>query len=70
MNRTALHFAVGRNSLSAVDFLLSHKARVDVADKVSSPSVGRLNWSITRIPGGLITTVVFVSWAHFHQQCA
>uniref|UniRef100_G3TLU7 Ankyrin repeat and death domain containing 1B n=1 Tax=Loxodonta africana TaxID=9785 RepID=G3TLU7_LOXAF len=34
MNRTALHFAVGRNHLSAVDFLLNHKARVDVADKV------------------------------------
>lgn len=33
MNRTALHFAVGANNLSAVDFLLNHKARVDVADK-------------------------------------
>lgn len=44
MNRTALHFAVARSNLSAVDFLLSHKARVDVADKVSSPPVGRLNW--------------------------
>uniref|UniRef100_A0A8D2H788 Ankyrin repeat and death domain containing 1B n=1 Tax=Urocitellus parryii TaxID=9999 RepID=A0A8D2H788_UROPR len=33
MNRTALHFAVGGNHLSAVDFLLNHKARVDIADK-------------------------------------
>nr|XP_011728453.1 ankyrin repeat and death domain-containing protein 1B isoform X5 [Macaca nemestrina] len=36
MNRTALHFAVGRNHLSAVDFLLKHKARVDVADKMEN----------------------------------
>lgn len=47
MNRTALHFAVARSNLSAVDFLLSHKARVDVADKVSSPPVGRLNCCVT-----------------------
>ncbi|XP_075398777.1 ankyrin repeat and death domain-containing protein 1B [Tenrec ecaudatus] len=33
MNRTALHFAVGRNNFSAVNFLLNHKARVDVTDK-------------------------------------
>lgn len=44
MNRTALHFAVGANHLSAVDFLLNHKARVDVADKVSS-SFGRMDWN-------------------------
>ncbi|KAB1281652.1 Ankyrin repeat and death domain-containing protein 1B [Camelus dromedarius] len=37
MNRTALHFAVGANNLSAVDFLLNHKARVDVADKMHCP---------------------------------
>uniref|UniRef100_G1Q0Z7 Ankyrin repeat and death domain containing 1B n=1 Tax=Myotis lucifugus TaxID=59463 RepID=G1Q0Z7_MYOLU len=36
MNRTALHFAVGADHLSAVDFLLNRKARVDVADKVNS----------------------------------
>jgi hypothetical protein len=45
MSRTALHFAVARNNLSAVDFLLSHKASVDIADKVSSPSVSRVSWS-------------------------
>lgn len=45
MNRTALHFAVGANYLSAVDFLLNHEARVDVADKVSSSSFYRMNWN-------------------------
>lgn len=44
MNRTALHFAVGANHLLAVDFLLNHKARVDVADKVSLSSFGRMDW--------------------------
>ena len=51
MNRTALHFAVGANHLSAVDFLLNHKARVDIADKVSSFSFGRMDWSITSVWG-------------------
>ncbi|KAF3821767.1 hypothetical protein GH733_009809 [Mirounga leonina] len=37
MNRTALHFAVGSNHLSVVDFLLNHKARVDIADKPKYP---------------------------------
>uniref|UniRef100_A0A8C2SPA5 Ankyrin repeat and death domain containing 1B n=1 Tax=Coturnix japonica TaxID=93934 RepID=A0A8C2SPA5_COTJA len=31
--RTALHFAVARSHTSAVDFLLHHKARVDMADQ-------------------------------------
>ncbi|KAF4016977.1 hypothetical protein G4228_008706 [Cervus hanglu yarkandensis] len=33
MNHMVLHFAVGTNPLSAVDFLLNHKVRVDTADK-------------------------------------
>ncbi|KAI5144226.1 Ankyrin Repeat And Death Domain-Containing Protein 1B [Manis pentadactyla] len=33
MNWIALHFAVGAKHLSAMDFLLNHKAQVDVADK-------------------------------------
>ncbi|KAK2490648.1 hypothetical protein MC885_010909, partial [Smutsia gigantea] len=33
MNCIALHFAVGAKHLSALDFLLNHKAWVDVADK-------------------------------------
>nr|XP_008101141.1 PREDICTED: ankyrin repeat and death domain-containing protein 1B isoform X1 [Anolis carolinensis] len=33
LKRTALHFAVAGNHISAVDFLLHHKARVDIADK-------------------------------------
>lgn len=37
------HFAAGANHLSAVDFLLNRKARVDVADKVSLSSFGRMN---------------------------
>lgn len=45
MNRTALHFAVGRNNLSAVDFLLSHKARVDVADKHGLTVLHLAAWS-------------------------
>ncbi|KAL4822622.1 hypothetical protein H8958_008933 [Nasalis larvatus] len=46
MNRTALHFAVGRSHSSAVDFLLKHKARVDVADKKHSLTVIHLAaWS-------------------------
>lgn len=43
VNRTALHYAVGANHLSAVGFLLTHKARVDVADEVSSSSFGRMD---------------------------
>ena len=39
-NLTVLHFALGTNHLSAVDFLLNHKVKVDIADKVS-PSFGR-----------------------------
>ena len=42
MNLTALHFAVGTNRLCAVDFLLNHKVRVDIADKIS-PSCGRMD---------------------------
>ncbi|XP_011851870.1 PREDICTED: LOW QUALITY PROTEIN: ankyrin repeat and death domain-containing protein 1B [Mandrillus leucophaeus] len=46
MNRTALHFAVGRNHhLSAVDFLLKHKARVDVADKHGLTVIHLAAWS-------------------------
>uniref|UniRef100_A0A8C5KIV6 Ankyrin repeat and death domain containing 1B n=1 Tax=Jaculus jaculus TaxID=51337 RepID=A0A8C5KIV6_JACJA len=45
MNRTALHFAVGANHLSAVDFLLSHKARVDVADKHGLTVIHLAAWS-------------------------
>ncbi|XP_049722022.1 ankyrin repeat and death domain-containing protein 1B isoform X9 [Elephas maximus indicus] len=45
MNRTALHFAVGRNHLSAVDFLLNHKARVDVADKHGLMVIHLAAWS-------------------------
>ncbi|XP_046761749.1 ankyrin repeat and death domain-containing protein 1B isoform X6 [Gallus gallus] len=33
LKRTALHFAVARSHTSAVDFLLHHKARVDMADQ-------------------------------------
>ena len=42
MNLTALHFAVGTNHLSAMDFLPNHKVRVDIADAVS-PSCGRMD---------------------------
>lgn len=35
MKRTALHFAVAGSHFSTVDFLLHHKARVDIADKVN-----------------------------------
>ena len=42
MNLKALHFAVGTNRLSAMDFLLNHKVRVDIADAVS-PSCGRMD---------------------------
>ena len=51
VNHTALHYAVGANHLSAVDFLHTHKARVDVADKVSSSSFGRMDWSMTSVWG-------------------
>uniref|UniRef100_A0A8B9SV83 Ankyrin repeat and death domain containing 1B n=1 Tax=Anas platyrhynchos TaxID=8839 RepID=A0A8B9SV83_ANAPL len=33
LKRTALHFAVARSHTSAVDFLLHHKARLDMADQ-------------------------------------
>lgn len=66
MNRTALHFAVGANHLSAADFLLNRKARVDVADKVSSSSFGRMNWSRTNVWGNLVTSVIFSS--HMHKM--
>ena len=39
-NLTVLHFALGTNRLSAVGFLLNHKVRVVIPDKVS-PSFGR-----------------------------
>ena len=42
MNLKALHFAVGTNHLSAMDFLPNHKVRVDIADKIS-PSCGRMD---------------------------
>lgn len=64
MNRRALHFAVGTNHLSVVDFLLNHKARVDVADKVSSSSFGRMDWSITSVWGKSGTSVIFSSQTH------
>lgn len=64
MNSTALHFAVGANHLSAVDFLLNHKARVDVADKVSPSSFGREDWSITNDGENLVTLVIFSSCTH------
>ena len=37
----SLAFCSGTNRLSAVDFLLNHKVRVVIADKVS-PSFGRI----------------------------
>ncbi|CAK7295182.1 Ankyrin repeat and death domain-containing protein 1B [Vulpes lagopus] len=45
VNRTALHYAVGANHLSAVDFLLTHKARVDVADKHGLTVIHLAAWS-------------------------
>ncbi|KAM6036946.1 ankyrin repeat and death domain-containing protein 1B isoform 3-T3 [Theristicus caerulescens] len=33
LKRTAFHFAVARSHISAVDFLLHHKARLDMADQ-------------------------------------
>ncbi|XP_032865049.2 ankyrin repeat and death domain-containing protein 1B isoform X1 [Tyto alba] len=33
LKRTALHFAVARSHISVVDFLLHHKARLDMADQ-------------------------------------
>ncbi|XP_058512254.1 ankyrin repeat and death domain-containing protein 1B isoform X1 [Ochotona princeps] len=55
MNRTALHFAVARNHLSAVDFLLNHKARVDIADKHGLTVLHLAAWS-----GSLETTLMLV----------
>lgn len=73
MNRTALHFAVGANHLSSVDFLLNRKARVDVADKVSSSSFGRMDWSMTSVWGKsghfsylFFTYVQNISKCNFH----
>ncbi|XP_013370242.1 PREDICTED: ankyrin repeat and death domain-containing protein 1B isoform X4 [Chinchilla lanigera] len=45
MNRTALHFAVGGNHFSAVNFLLNHKARVDIADKHGLTVIHLAAWS-------------------------
>nr|KAF6354258.1 ankyrin repeat and death domain containing 1B [Myotis myotis] len=55
MNRTALHFAVGANHLSAVDFLLNRKARVDVADKHGLTVIHLAAWS-----GGLKIMLMLV----------
>lgn len=66
MNCTALHFAVRANHLSLADFLLNHKARVDVADKVSASSFGRMNWSRKNVWGNLVTPVIFSS--HMHKM--
>lgn len=49
MNRTALHFEVGGNHFSAVNFLLNHKARVDIADKVSSSAYDGMGENITKV---------------------
>ncbi|CAD7684560.1 unnamed protein product [Nyctereutes procyonoides] len=45
VNRTALHYAVGANHLSAVGFLLTHKARVDVADEHDLTVIHLAAWS-------------------------
>ncbi|KAH0628019.1 hypothetical protein JD844_008668 [Phrynosoma platyrhinos] len=45
LKRTALHFAVAGNHLSAVDFLLHHKARVDIADKHGLTPIHLAAWS-------------------------
>ncbi|XP_042310083.1 ankyrin repeat and death domain-containing protein 1B isoform X2 [Sceloporus undulatus] len=45
LKRTALHFAVAGNHISAVDFLLHHKARVDIADKHGLTPVHLAAWS-------------------------
>ncbi|EHA97443.1 Ankyrin repeat and death domain-containing protein ENSP00000345065 [Heterocephalus glaber] len=45
MNRTALHFAVGGKNFSAVNFLLNHKARVDIADKHGLTAIHLAAWS-------------------------
>uniref|UniRef100_A0A8C5RWV4 Ankyrin repeat and death domain containing 1B n=1 Tax=Laticauda laticaudata TaxID=8630 RepID=A0A8C5RWV4_LATLA len=41
----ALHFAVAGNHISAVDFLLHHKARVDIADKHGLTAIHLAAWS-------------------------
>ncbi|XP_053155056.1 ankyrin repeat and death domain-containing protein 1B isoform X3 [Hemicordylus capensis] len=43
--RTALHFAVAGNHISAVDFLLHHKARVDKADMHGLTAIHLAAWS-------------------------
>uniref|UniRef100_A0A8C4VQY5 Ankyrin repeat and death domain containing 1B n=1 Tax=Gopherus evgoodei TaxID=1825980 RepID=A0A8C4VQY5_9SAUR len=45
LQRTALHFAVAGNHISTVDFLLHHKARVDVADKHGLMAIHLAAWS-------------------------
>ncbi|XP_072848765.1 ankyrin repeat and death domain-containing protein 1B isoform X2 [Pogona vitticeps] len=45
LKRTALHFAVAGNHISAVDFLLHHKARVDIADKHGLSAIHLAAWS-------------------------
>ncbi|KAF7250314.1 Ankyrin repeat and death domain-containing protein 1B [Varanus komodoensis] len=45
LKRTALHFAVAGNHVSAVDFLLHHKARVDIADKHGLSAIHLAAWS-------------------------
>uniref|UniRef100_A0A8D0LA43 Ankyrin repeat and death domain containing 1B n=1 Tax=Sphenodon punctatus TaxID=8508 RepID=A0A8D0LA43_SPHPU len=45
LKRTALHFAVAGNHISAVDFLLNHKARVDIADKHGLTVIHLAAWS-------------------------
>ncbi|KAM8776486.1 LOW QUALITY PROTEIN: ankyrin repeat and death domain-containing protein 1B [Rhynchonycteris naso] len=45
MNHIALHFAVGANHLSPVNFLLNHKARMDVIDKHGLTVIYFAAWS-------------------------
>ncbi|NXA31967.1 AKD1B protein, partial [Eudromia elegans] len=45
LKRTALHFAVARSHVSAVDFLLHHKARVDIADQHGLAVIHLAAWS-------------------------
>uniref|UniRef100_A0A8C6X728 Ankyrin repeat and death domain containing 1B n=1 Tax=Naja naja TaxID=35670 RepID=A0A8C6X728_NAJNA len=45
LKRTALHFAVAGNHISAVEFLLHHKARVDIADKHGLTAIHLAAWS-------------------------
>ncbi|NXD12563.1 AKD1B protein, partial [Nothocercus nigrocapillus] len=45
LKRTALHFAVARSHISAVDFLLHHKARLDIADQHGLTVIHLAAWS-------------------------